>query len=160
MSNRPSYEDQTYLTPPSVTPAADPFSWAALIVTIIVFLLVLYFVFWLVRRINRQGFRGGTAPWLRVLDRQILAGQQSLYLVEIAGKIQVLGATDHHLNCIAEIDDPELAAEILEEIAERPEDQIDRLLGFLTPKRAQQKKKAENFSAELERLLQNEEDKV
>jgi len=93
------------------------------------------------------------APWARVLDRQMLGGQQSLYLVEIAGQLQVLGGSDHHLLKISEINDPDVAAEILEEIATRPIERVDgwtKSLQKIWPGRFRKK---DTFSAELERLL-------
>jgi len=83
----------------------------------------------------------------------MLGGQQSLYLVEIAGQLQVLGGSDHHLLKISEINDPAVAAEILEEIATRPIERIDgwtKSLQKLWPGRSRKK---DTFSAELERLL-------
>jgi flagellar protein FliO/FliZ len=93
------------------------------------------------------------APWARVLDRQILAGQQSLYLVEIAGQLQVLGGSDHHLLKISEINDPDLAAEILEEITTRPLERIDGWTKSLQKLWSGRSRKQAAFSTELERLL-------
>jgi flagellar protein FliO/FliZ len=93
------------------------------------------------------------SPWVRVLDRQVLGGQQVLYLVEIAGKIQILGGTDHHLTKIAEINDPEIVADILEEIASRPEEKMDKFMTGIG-KKLRSKKRKSGFSAELERLLE------
>ncbi|TGE39993.1 flagellar biosynthesis protein FliO [Desulfosporosinus fructosivorans] len=129
------------------------FSWWGLMGTLLVFLLILLVSLWVIRRLNRANVRNMNVPWARVLDRQILGGQQSLYLVEIAGQLQVLGGSDHHLLKVSEINDPEIAAEILEEIATRPIERVDNLtksLQKLWPKLFQKK---ESFSNELERLL-------
>lgn len=147
-----SIENQPYN--PSVTPveAVQPFSWTGLIGTILLFLIILIVSLWLIKRLNRYSIRHMQAPWVRVLDKQVLGGQQALFLVEIAGRIQVLGATDHHITKIEEINDPEVAAEILEEIASRPEEKMDSFLTGIV-KRFTKKKQNENFSAELERYL-------
>ena len=105
---------------------------------------------------NQASFRGMQAPWARVLDRQMLSPNQSLYLVEIAGKLQVLGGTDHHLIKIAEINDPDIAAEILDELTHRPNERVEGILsgiagGVFGGKRRQ---KQERFQDELERLLE------
>ncbi|MHB8073726.1 flagellar biosynthetic protein FliO [Desulfosporosinus fructosivorans] len=129
------------------------FSWWGLMGTLLVFLLILLVSLWVIRRLNRANVRNMNVPWARVLDRQILGGQQSLYLVEIAGQLQVLGGSDHHLLKVGEINDPEIAAEILEEIATRPIERVDNLtksLHKLWPRLFQKK---ESFSNELERLL-------
>lgn len=150
----PSLEDQTF--PPSgIAPVViEPvFSWWGLMGTLLVFLLILVVSLWVIRRLYRANVRNMSAPWARVLDRQMLGGQQSLYLVEIAGQLQVLGGSDHHLLKISEINDPEVAAEILEEIANRPIERVDgwtKNLQKLWPRRSGKK---DTFSAELERLL-------
>ncbi|HUS88550.1 MAG TPA: flagellar biosynthetic protein FliO [Desulfosporosinus sp.] len=150
----PSLEDKAF--PPSgAAPAVtEPiFNWWGLMGTLLIFLLILLVSLWVIRRLNRANVRKMNAPWARVLDRQMLGGQQSLYLVEIAGQLQVLGGSDHHLLKISEINDPAVAAEILEEIATRPIERIDgwtKSLQKLWPGRSRKK---DTFSAELERLL-------
>lgn len=148
-----SIESQPY-NPSVTTPAvAEPFSWAGLIGMIVVFLIILVVSLWMIKKLNRFNVRSMQSPWARVLDRQMLGSQQSLYLVEIAGKILVLGGTDHHITKVAEIHDPEIAAEILEEIANRPEEKMDMFLnGIWRNLRKGRKKKP--FSAELERMLE------
>ncbi len=153
MSN--SIEGQPW-NPNITTPAAaEPFSWAGLIGMIIVFLIILLVVLWMIKRINRFSIRNIQSPWVRVLDRQVLQGQQYLYLVEIAGKIQVLGGTDHHITKVAEINDPEVAAEILEEIAQHPQEKMDKFMSGIWRK-VKKKNKKDTFSAELEQLLEEE----
>ncbi|NLL52144.1 MAG: flagellar biosynthetic protein FliO [Peptococcaceae bacterium] len=135
-----------------VTPEVTT-SWTGLIGTVVVFLIILVVALWLIKRVNRFAVRSIDSPWVRVLDRQVLHGQQTLYLVEIAGKIQVLGGTDHHITKVAEINDPEIAAEILEEIAREPQEKMDRFMSEIWRK-VKKRKKKESFSAELERLLE------
>jgi len=142
--------------PPSeaASVVAQPvFSWWGLLGTLLVFLVILLVSLWMIRRLNRANVRKMNAPWARVLDRQRLGGQQSLYLVEIAGQLQVLGGSDHHLLKISEINDPVVAAEILEEIATRPIERVDgwtKSLKNLWPGRSRKK---DAFATELERLL-------
>jgi flagellar protein FliO/FliZ len=146
-------ENQPY-NPSLPAPAAtEPFSWVGLIGTIFVFLVILTVSLWMIKRLNRFSFRNMQSPWVRVLDRQVLSGQQVLYLVEIVGKIQILGGTDHHLTKVAEINDPEIIAEILEEIANRPEEKMDKLMTGIGGK-LRRRKKNRGFSSELERLLE------
>ncbi|AET70281.1 flagellar biosynthetic protein FliO [Desulfosporosinus orientis DSM 765] len=139
-------------TAPAVTPSV--FSWWGLLGTLFVFLIILFVSLWVLRRLNKANMRSMNAPWARVLDRQMLGGQQSLYLVEIAGQLQVLGGSDHHLVKISEINDPQIAAEILDEIAARPTERVEGWLQSLRRlwRRPSPTKKA--FSAELERLLE------
>ncbi|AHF10610.1 MULTISPECIES: flagellar biosynthetic protein FliO [Dehalobacter] len=138
----------------AVTPT-EAFSWPGLIGMIVVFLIILVVALWLIKRLNRFSMRSIQSPWVRVLDRQVLNGQQALYLVEIAGKIQVLGGTDHHITKVAEIDDLDVAAEILDEIARQPQEKMDEWMSVIW-KKLKKKQKNEPFSAELERFLKEE----
>ncbi|NLP43742.1 MAG: flagellar biosynthetic protein FliO [Peptococcaceae bacterium] len=154
-NNIDNIENQPY-NPEVISPATpEPFSWVGLIGTVLVFLLILVVVLWLIRRLNRYTLHNMQTSWARVLDRQPLGTQQSLYLVEIAGKIKVLGVTDHQINVLTEISEPEIVAEILEEIATRPEEKLDRFMNGLW-RRVGRKRRKDNFSAELERLLKEE----
>ncbi len=150
----PSLEDQAFPPSGAAPTVIEPvFSWWGFMGTLLVFLLILLVSLWIIRRLNRANVRNMNAPWARVLDRQMLGGQQSLYLVEIAGQLQVLAGSDHHLLKISEINDPNVAAEILEEIATRPLERVDgwtKSLQKLWPGRSRKK---DTFSTELERLL-------
>lgn len=152
-----SFENKLYNPSVAVNTASNtPISWWSWVGTILIFLLILGSALWVIRRMNRSTTRGMNAPWARILDRQMLSAQQSLYLVEIAGKLQVLGGTDHHLVKIEEINDPELAAEILEEITHRP---VERMEGFFSGIAkhtfgGKRRKTKDPFSNELERLLE------
>lgn len=150
--------DENTVWAPSTTGAAQAVSsslWG-LVGTVLIFIVILAVALWFIRRLNRSALRGMNAPWARVLDRQILSGQQSLYLVEIAGKLQVLGGSDHHLVKLTEIEDPELAAEILEEITHRPVEKAEGALSSLTQQlfSGKKRKAKSTFSTELERLLE------
>ena len=151
----PSVEDRAYPTSaaaPAVTESV--YSWWGLMGTLLVFLLILLVLLWILRRLNQaNNARKMNAPWARVLDRQMLGGQQSLYLVEIAGQLQVLGGSDHHLLKISEINDPNVAAEILEEIATRPIERVDGWTKSLRKFWPGRFRKKDAFSTELERLL-------
>jgi len=139
-------------TAPVVTQSV--FSWWGLLGTLLVFLIILLVSLWILRRLNQANMRTMNAPWARVLDRQILSGQQSLYLVEIAGQLQVLGGSDHHLVKISEINDPHVAAEILEEIATRPTERVEGWLQSIQRLWRRRSGSKEPFSDELKRLLE------
>ena len=153
-----SFEDLPFpnepsLSPPGTTDINPAFPWLEMAGTVLVFLAIFLVALWVIRRLYLSNLRSMETPWARVLDRQLLGGQQNLYLVEIAGQLQILGGSDHHLLKICEINDPVIAAEILEEIAARPTERIDGLLNGLKKLWPWRKKKKESFSYELERLL-------
>jgi flagellar protein FliO/FliZ len=151
----PFNQDQPLPSNGTVTPVIQSgISWWGLIGTFVVFLLILIVSLWIIRRLNRASFRSMSAPWARVLDRQVLGGQQCLYLVEIAGQLQVLGGTDHNLLKISEINDPDVAAEILAEIAARPVEKAEGWSKNIQILRRKISYRKEPFSDELERLLE------
>ncbi|HWQ89472.1 MAG TPA: flagellar biosynthetic protein FliO [Desulfitobacteriaceae bacterium] len=136
------------------------FSWGGLLGTLLVVILLLIITLWIIKRLNISAARGLNSPWVRVLDRQVLGGRQILYLVEIAGRLQVLCGSDYHLIKISEIDNPDVAAEILDEISNTSLPQIEGGLVRLMSKASQKKRKSRRkrkgqdaFSIELERLL-------
>ncbi|HHT62345.1 MAG: FliO/MopB family protein [Bacillota bacterium] len=149
-----SIENQPYQPSVPVPAAAgEPFSWGGLIGAVLVFLIILVAALWMIKRLNNISYRNMEVPWARVLDRQVLNNHQALYLVEIAGKLQVLGGTDHHLTKIEEINDPELVAEIFEEIAKRPQGNVNHLIERMG-KRLGGRKKNKEFSSQLEHWLE------
>jgi len=121
---------------------------------LLVFLIILLVSLWIIRRLSKANNRSISAPWARVLDRQVLGGQQSLYLVEIAGQLQVLGGSDHHLVKISEINDSHIAAEILEEITTRPTERVEGWIQGIQRLWRRPSRQKESFSVELERLLE------
>lgn len=151
----PDIENQPFPSSGAAPAAAHTvFSWWGLLGTLMVFLVILLVSLWIIRRLNRANVRSMNAPWARVLDRQVLGGQQNLYLVEIAGHLQVLGGSDHHMMKISEINDPDVASEILEEIAARPTERMEgwtQSLKKVWPKPFRQK---DHFARDLERLLE------
>ena len=149
-------EDTPFAAAATSNAANSSFSWWGLVGTLVIFFLILLFALWMIRRLNRAAMRGMSAPWARVLDRQLLGGQQVLYLVEVAGKLQVLAGSDHNVTKLLDIEDPELAAEILDEIANRP---VERIGGFMSVFKGWQgpgKRKRKRFAKELAGYLEEE----
>jgi flagellar protein FliO/FliZ len=131
------------------------FSWWGLLGYIVLFLLLLVAALWVIRRLNRTSARSFHAPWARVLDRQYLAGQQYLYLVEIAGKLMVLGGSDHCLTKIEEIHDADAAAEIMAEIANTPLSGQENPLALFLRRFFYGKRRTDPFAAELQKMLED-----
>lgn len=150
----PFNEDQALPTTVADTAVQQTaFSWWGTLETILVFALILIVSLWILRRLNKANVRSMNAPWAKLLDRQTLGGQQMLYLVEIAGQLQVLGGSDHHLVKISEINDPKVATEILDEIAGRPTERVEGWGKNLKKLLQRKSKRKQTFSTELERLL-------
>ncbi len=152
----PNIETQPY-TPGVVDSAGSSvpaFSWGGLFAALFIVILILLITLWIIKKLNRSAAKGLNTPWVRVLDRQVLGGRQIIYLVEIAGRLQVLGGSDYHLIKIGEIDDPGIAAEIFDEISNTPTEKLEGFIVRLTQKLFRQKRKGQDsFSIELEQLL-------
>lgn len=150
----PNIENELFVPDAASQIPATSFSWWGLAGTLIVFILILLISLWVIRRLNRNTLRGMNAPWARVLDRQLLGGQQILYLVEVAGKLQILAGSDHYLTKLTEIEDPELAAEILDEITTRPTQKVEGFISGIMFKLNRQSKRSKPFAKELASLLE------
>ena len=148
-----SIEDQPYV-PVDPTVMADPgFSWLGLLGMILVFLVILFVSLLIIRSLKKTTFGISDAKWVRVLDRQPLGGHQMLYLVEVAGKLQVIGGSDHGLIKVTDIEDPEVAAEILADLASRPFERDEAILPDLFNRITNFRRK-KDFSMELDDLME------
>jgi len=152
----PSIEGQPYApgAADSAGSSIAAFPWGALFAALFTVILLLLITLWIIKKLNSSAAKGLNTPWVRVLDRQVLGGRQIIYLVEIAGRLQVLGGSDYHLIKISEIDDPEIAAEIFDEISNTPTEKLEGFIVRLLQRSFRQKRKGpDSFSIELEQLL-------
>lgn len=151
-----SIEDQAYPAASGSTASAGAagFDWGSFAGTVIVFLLILWLAFWVLKRLKVASSPGVNNNWARVIDRQVVSGQQALYLVEVAGQLQVLAGSEHSLVKIADIDDPRVAAEILNGLANRPTEKVEGFFHTVKRKLLQPQKSKATFSSELDRLLE------
>ncbi|MDA8441524.1 MAG: flagellar biosynthetic protein FliO [Peptococcaceae bacterium] len=108
---------------PNVQPVStnqiNTFSWGSFVVIVVVFLALLLFFAVAVKRFSRS--TSGSSSWFKLLDRQQMGPGHNLYLVELAGRMQILGVTNQTMVKIADLDDAELAGEILQDLAWRNE---------------------------------------
>lgn len=115
-------EDKLFTADTSSPVGAQPqtgFAWDTLLVTAGLFLLLLVVLGFFVKRINKAAVP--VSPWCRILDKQQLGQGHVLYLVELAGRLQILGVTNQSVVKIAELDDADLASEIMQDLAWRAE---------------------------------------
>jgi len=93
--------------------SAGPSLWS-LTKLLLILGLVLGLVYVSLNALKKVTGRGGTSlKGVEVVGGVPLGPRRSLLLVKIAGKIHIIGATDHHLSAIGVIDDPTEIAEIL-----------------------------------------------
>lgn len=106
------YSEPVLVTPPSMGSTLLRLVLSLLIIIVLIFLLVKFF--------QRQMPFTRSGRWMRILDQVVIGQNRALILAEIAGKIYVLGITDHNITKLLEIDDPSkvalFSAEEMEEV--------------------------------------------
>ncbi len=78
------------------------------------------------RKVTGKG--GGSLKGVEIIGGLPLGPRRSLIFVKIAGKVHIIGATDHHLTSIGQIDDP---AEVSELVSNGPSDNMTQFKDIL-----------------------------
>ena len=106
------YSEPALVSPPSMG--------STLLRLILSFLIVIILIFLLIKFLQRQMPFTRSGRWMRILDQVVIGQNRALILAEIAGKIYVLGITEHNITKLLEIDDPSkvalFSAEEMEEV--------------------------------------------
>lgn len=110
MATQFEYQDPVQVAAPSMGSLLLRLVLSLIIVIGLALLVIKFF--------QRQVSHSGTGRWIRILDQVVIGSNRALILVEIAGKIYVLGVTDHNITKLLEVKDASqavfLAAEDLE----------------------------------------------
>lgn len=122
---------------PQVTPMPSIFSlFFRLLVSLLIIGGLAYLMMKLLRKNMRVLSRGVS---INVLDQFAFSINKGIYITQIAGKVYVLGVTDHNVNLITEITDENVIEEIVAKAKERemepiiPPSIMERILpGFLS----------------------------
>lgn len=84
--------------------------------------IIVLLTYWLTRFLNRQ-FRTAGSDLIDIVDQLPLGPNRGLYIARIAGKVVVLGVTDHQIIKIMDLDDPALLQRLKQPAADRPNPQ-------------------------------------
>lgn len=110
------YSEPALVSPPSMGSTLLRLILSLIIVIVLIFLLIKFF--------QRQMPFTRSGRWMRILDQVVIGQNRALILAEIAGKIYVLGITEHNITKLLEIDDPSkvalFSAEEMEEVILTP----------------------------------------
>lgn len=68
----------------------------------------------IVRMFGRKATTRMQGTWLHTVDEVMLGQNRGLVLCEVAGKIYAIGVTDHYINLLFEVDNPQILKEISE----------------------------------------------
>ncbi|HEX6970805.1 MAG TPA: flagellar biosynthetic protein FliO [Limnochordia bacterium] len=82
-------------------------AWA-LLRTFVVLILLLPAIYWVTRWYARRALGSREAAWMRVIETIALGPQRHVCLIEVAGKVLVLGVTPQAITLLTEVDDEAL----------------------------------------------------
>lgn len=81
--------------------------------------------------------------WLHTVDEVMLGQNRGLVLCEVAGKLYAIGVTDHNINLLFEVDNPQVLKEIsegnyhqIQQSQDVMKDAADRVKGLFKPRKA------------------------
>lgn len=70
-------------------------------------------VYFVTKLLSRQASRWTKGKAVRVIDSAVLGPNRSVHLIEVAGRILVVGATPEHVTLLSEVSEPDRVAELL-----------------------------------------------
>ncbi|MBM7867120.1 hypothetical protein GTO89_10485 [Heliobacterium gestii] len=98
--------DKTYTQQAEAEQKAGPVSTGDLLIRLVGTLVLVGISGWVVVKLwKRKQQTAGQGNWLAVLDQVSLAPNKNLFVTDIAGKVFVIGVTDHSIQPIMEITD-------------------------------------------------------
>ncbi len=99
-------------------PVAPPSIGGLLFRLIISLIVVIGLAIIGIKFLQKRAFITQTGRWIRIIDQVGIGPNKALLLSEIAGRIYVLGVTDHSISKLLEIEETSQVAAILEESLE------------------------------------------
>ncbi|MCS7220746.1 MAG: flagellar biosynthetic protein FliO [Anaerolineae bacterium] len=93
---------------PAISANPEPAGWRTalgVIGSLLLVVIAIYGTLWGIRAfLWRRGLTAARANWIQVWETVHLSPHRTLHLVEINGRLLVLGATDHQVSLLAEMD--------------------------------------------------------
>ncbi len=68
--------------------------------------------FYLLRRVLKRDVAAPGRRFIRIIDRSYIGVKKSVTLVEVSGKVLVLGVTNDHISLLTQIEDPDSVAQL------------------------------------------------
>lgn len=104
--NLPEYQ------PPQVD--AGPSMFWLFIRLLLSLLLIIGLTYFGIKVLGKQWGRKSAGTWINILDQMALGQNKGIFITEVAGKVFVLGVTDHSISKLLEIDDQEFIRQMKE----------------------------------------------
>ena len=121
--------------PPSEPQVAEAPSMTWMFIKLLVSLVVIAGLTYLTVKVLRRNLSYSSAgDSIQVLDQHAFALNKGIYITEVAGRVYVLGVTDHNITTLSEIEDAQVIAELRSRAEERmnepvlPPGLMDKLL--------------------------------
>lgn len=143
-------------------PAADPFSFARVILALgAVVLLILVFK-WGARRFVIGGSASGHSRAIQVISRTVVSPRQQFLLVKVGRRLVLVANTGSGMNPICEIRDEQEVTELLGQVSSERVDSVTRAFGSLFRREEEKFSSPEenpepSDSEELEKTAESEE---
>ena len=135
-------------------------SMALLFLKLVLSLVIIIGLAYLTMRLLRKNMKvASQGETISVLDQYAFSMNKGIYITQIAGKVYVLGVTDHNISLISEITDEELVGEMIEKAKNReaegiiPPGILDQILpGRLNLPGSRQKSFNDHIKKQISRL--------
>lgn len=129
----------------SVEPqVAQPPSMFWLFIRLVISLAIIVGLTYLTVKVMRRKLTYSSAgEFIKVLDQHAFAMNKGVYITEVAGRVYVLGVTDHNINILSEVSD----VQVIEELRGRAEERLNEPVippGLLEKFLPQMKNRAQN----------------
>lgn len=82
--------------------------WGAALRLVLALLILLPLVYGATLLYSKRMGPGGSGRALKMIDAIHLGPNRTICLIEVEGRILVIGATQHHISTLAELNDPEV----------------------------------------------------
>ncbi|MZP30545.1 hypothetical protein GTO91_12560 [Heliobacterium undosum] len=151
--------DQTYTQRSETEQKPGPVSTGDLLIRLFGTLFLVGITGWVVVKFwKRKQQTAGQGNWMAVLDQVSLAPNKNLFVTDIAGKVFVIGVTDHSIQPIMEITDAQVI-EALRQVQEEDRQAPPAALGLdflsgLLGKGNRQSDSEPSFHAEMTKQIQ------
>lgn len=139
--------------------AFQPPSMFSLLIRLVFSLLFISAIAYLTMKLLKKNMKVLSAGVnIKVLDQYAFSVNKGLYITQIAGKVYVLGVTDHNINLLTEITDSEMIEEIIAKAKEKdmepiiPPGIIERILPGVNSKGSGSKSFNKHIQKQIKKL--------
>lgn len=79
-----------------------------IILLLVAFIAILVAAYFVTRFLGFKTLQAGTSKYMKIVDRIFIGNDKSICLVQVGNHFYLIGITNHHIECIAELDKKDL----------------------------------------------------